>query len=303
MINVLLSTYNGTHYLPTLLDSLIAQDHPDITISIRDDGSTDGTPDILSTYSQKHDHISFSAGSNIGVNHSFFALLTNVSEEAEYVAFCDQDDFWQIDKISRAVGILADRGIDGPVMYCSRLTIADEHLKTIRLSSPPLRGTSFNNALVENIATGATVVLNRDAVELLTGNNPDIDKLEMYDWWIYQVLSALGEVVYDDQSRIISRQHGGNVVGLSYGLNRLRSKLNNARTGETSVITTQVQEFSRLFRDSLSSEDREVIDQYLVTVTDGNILNRTKYALSGRVYRQNALDDMLLRLRIISGRI
>ena len=47
---ILLSTYNGERYLEEQLDSLIKQENVDVSILVRDDGSTDGTTEILNKW-------------------------------------------------------------------------------------------------------------------------------------------------------------------------------------------------------------------------------------------------------------
>ncbi|MFC1628324.1 glycosyltransferase family 2 protein [Gemmatimonadota bacterium] len=304
MICVLLSTYNGVQYVSTLLDSLIAQECSDITILIRDDGSTDGTLEILNTYAGNSDFLDVLSGSNIGVNRSFYELLEHADElGAQYIAFCDQDDLWEADKISRALTLIEEKYPERPAMYCSRLVISDEELNEISTSRPPLRGPSFRNALVENIATGATMVINRKAIELLKINRPDFDRIVMYDWWIYQAISAFGTVVFDDQSHILSRQHAGNVVGLPFGKRYWRSKAQFISTSDRYLIRTQAREFSRIFGEQLTEEDRFTLDEFLTRIQDPNFFSRLWYAFSGRVFRQRAVDNLLLRVRIVLGRI
>ena len=303
MICVLLSTFNGADYLPTLLDSLIGQDAPGVSIIIRDDGSTDGTVEVLNARAERHKAINITTGPNRGVNHSIFELLTMVPDDCRYTAFCDQDDFWEPDKISRAVAMLSAQPPDLPVMYCSRLTISDENLAPISLTPLPGRDPGFANALAENIATGATIMLNRPAVDILTSHIPDIDQLEMYDWWIYQTISALGRVIIDDQSRILSRQHADNVVGLPFGRRRLRSKYRFLTNPDKTAISTQAVEFSRVFSSVLSDPDRRTLDTYLDHILKAGLVRRIRYALRGEVYRQRLSDDLLLKLRIILGKV
>ena len=47
---ILMSTYNGEKYLKTQIDSLLAQKNVNVSIVVRDDGSTDGTVSILNEY-------------------------------------------------------------------------------------------------------------------------------------------------------------------------------------------------------------------------------------------------------------
>jgi glycosyltransferase involved in cell wall biosynthesis len=303
MISILLSTYNGSAWLPVLFESLLAQDRDDIIIVVRDDGSVDNTGEILSSYANTYDHVKLQSGPNIGVNRSFFTLLKSLPDETEYAAFCDQDDLWKTDKISRAVALLEERLEEGPTMYCSRLTIADEELNEISTTRIPPKGTSFANALVENIATGATMVMNRKAVDLLVANEPDHKRVVMYDWWIYQTMTALGSVFFDESSLIVSRQHRGNVVGLPFGKRYWKSKARFLGPDDRHLISTQVREFSRVFRDQLSAEDRERLDDFLTHVHAPDSISRWRFALSNRVFRQRPINNLFLKIRIMLGRI
>ena len=73
-VQVLMSTYNGEKYIRKQLDSLINQDYPDISILIRDDGSSDSTIDIIKEYQKKYNNISLIEEENVGVIKSFFEL-------------------------------------------------------------------------------------------------------------------------------------------------------------------------------------------------------------------------------------
>jgi glycosyltransferase involved in cell wall biosynthesis len=303
VICILLSTFNGAEYLPTLLDSLLAQDALDLRIAVRDDGSTDATVEVVLSWADRHAEVDLTTGPNLGASRSFFELLTSVPDDCRYVAFCDQDDRWEPDKVSRAAEMLSARPPDRPAMYCSRLTIGDRNLTPLSLTPMPDRGPSFANALVENIATGATIMLNRPAVDLVTGHLPDIDALEMYDWWIYLTLSALGEVVFDGESRIVSRQHRRNVVGLPFGVRRLRSKARFITGGDRSSLSAQAGEFHRVFASSLSEEDRRTLETFLEHARRAGPWRRLRYARRGEVYRQRFSDDLLLRIRIALGRV
>ena len=57
LVVVVMSTYNGKAYIKEQIDSILSQDRVDVIIYIRDDGSTDGTPDIISDYEEKHPNV------------------------------------------------------------------------------------------------------------------------------------------------------------------------------------------------------------------------------------------------------
>jgi glycosyltransferase involved in cell wall biosynthesis len=152
-VQVLLSTYNGERYLAELIESLLQQDYPNTEILVRDDGSTDGTVLILSQYAAQG-RLRLVKGRNVGVPSSYFELLALSSEEAAFCAFCDQDDVWNRDKLSRAVAQLKGARQDHPVLYCTAVDVVNEELGNIGRSAPLKRPLGFRNALVQNVATG-----------------------------------------------------------------------------------------------------------------------------------------------------
>ena len=104
-VAILMSTYNGEKYLKEQIESLLAQTYGNIEIYIRDDGSKDNTIKIIKNYKEKYNNIVLKEGKNIGFINSFFELL-NLCNDADYYAYCDQDDVWMNDKIERAVKFL-----------------------------------------------------------------------------------------------------------------------------------------------------------------------------------------------------
>ena len=63
-VQVLLSTYNGEAYLKEQLDSILNQKNIAVKLFVRDDGSSDGTVDILRAYAALHDNMQYLSGEN-----------------------------------------------------------------------------------------------------------------------------------------------------------------------------------------------------------------------------------------------
>jgi len=299
-VQILLSTYNGSKYLKPLMESLLAQDYPEVEILVRDDGSSDGTVNLLREYVSTHTHIKFIPGENIGFVRSFFALLAMSSPAADYLALCDQDDVWQEDKVSRAVAFLRRYPPEVPVLYCSRLAVVDEYLQPLKYSDLPRRGLSFRNALDENQVTGCTSLLNQSARQLLT-RVPS--SCVSHDWWMYLVVSAFGTVVYDEEPRILYRRHASNVFGVSTGkINRWKNKIRQfMKDGKYKRLIKQAEEFRRMYGTSLPDEHKAVLERFLGSRK--RFWTRLRYALSCDVYRQSPRDHYLLRVRIALDRL
>jgi glycosyltransferase involved in cell wall biosynthesis len=89
---VILPIYNGEAYLGEALDSILTQSLTDIQILIIDDGSTDGSADLVGHYVKKHPRICYVRQDNAGVSA---ARNTGIGlSEGQYIAFLDQDDRW-----------------------------------------------------------------------------------------------------------------------------------------------------------------------------------------------------------------
>jgi len=253
---------------------------------VRDDGSTDGTLEILRSRG-----LDAEPGEHVGFVRSFAALLAR--SDADYVAFCDQDDVWLPDKVSRAVARL--EGVSGPALYCGRLAVVDERLEPRGLSPLPRRGLSFANALVESQAAGCTVVLNRAGRALLREFPAEVVS---HDWWAYLVVSAFGETLYDERPSILFRKHSGQAFGIGVGpAGTWRAKLAQARRPGA---LEQVRAFAGEYGDRLDEEERRVLERFLGA--QDRFGSRLSYAVRPDVYRQSTRDQWLLRAKLALGK-
>ncbi len=95
------------------MDSVLAQDVPDLAILARDDGSSDDTRKILVEYAARCPRIEVVYEENIGFAQSFLQLLRLSSATAQYLACCNQDDLRRQDKLSGAARMLSQPSREG----------------------------------------------------------------------------------------------------------------------------------------------------------------------------------------------
>jgi hypothetical protein len=140
-------------------------------------------------------------------------MLQESTPKASYVAFSDQDDIWHLDKLEKGIRALAAKEDgDCPAPYCTRQFLVDASGQPIGLSPDYRRPPSFNNALVENIETGCTMIVNQPVVELV--KSLPLPDVVFHDWWLYLLVTGVGgKVVFDPEPGIDYRQHGKNLVG------------------------------------------------------------------------------------------
>jgi len=304
-IQVLMSVYNGEKYLLDQLISLKNQKEVMLKILIRDDGSTDRSLAKMFEFARKTDiEVSIFSGPNIGVIASFFELLKTSDNNVQYYAFCDQDDVWHSDKLYRAILLMKHIPAHIPAMYCSRTELVDDNYSHLAYwPQLPKKGPSFNNALIENIAVGCTIVINHTARDLILRELPDTSRIIMHDWWIYLCVSAFGEVVYDPEPHILYRQHNSNLIGGARGTfdkwsKKLRSFIRNYNKY---LLRKQAEEFYKLYGNDLSDEKRKILNSFLNN--NQNFYKRLMYSCTTKLYRQNSIEDLLFRIMYLFNRI
>lgn len=205
---VLLSTYNGEKYLPEQLQSLYEQEGVEVSLLVRDDGSSDSTCSVLDV-EQGAGRLTWYTGENLKPAFSFWNLLQKAPDSPFY-AFCDQDDVWDNDKLKVAVDKLVSAG-DMPALYFCQTRLVDASLNEIEsVKISPLL--TYDEALIYHFVTGCTMVINSAMREVLLRYTPEF--IRMHDIWIYDVAQAVGaKIFFDSVPHISYRQHGGNVIG------------------------------------------------------------------------------------------
>ena len=206
-IAVLMSTYNGYHYLNQQLESLANQTVAEsMTVYIRDDGSTDDTFDIIEKWKSRLSLILYK-GKNAGPAMSFWWLLMNPEIQADYYAFCVQDDVWDSDKLEVAVNQL-----NGDThFYACNCRIIDEKgqtIKTERMSQKP--EIDLAKLYVTGCTQGCSMVFSdalRKYMEKL-----DIRCVPMHDVVLMLYAIYFGKIYWDELPHFGYRVHSNNVV-------------------------------------------------------------------------------------------
>lgn len=299
-VQILLSTYNGVTYLKPLMDSLLQQDYHQVSILVRDDGSSDSTADLLQEYAANYKNIQVVFGQNVGFVRSFLHLIELADSNADYLALCDQDDVWQPNKISEAIECLQQYSQDIPLLYGSRAVLVDKNLKILGHTKIPQKKLSFQNALVECTLLGCTSVFNQATRQLLLGKFPQY--AYGHDWWIYLVVSAFGSVLYDCYPKIMYRQHDTNVFGISPSIIKtFQMKIHRFLSqGQQQLVVKQAEEFRRLYASLLDNNYRNILEEFLDRKWLGQ---RLSYALFCDVYRQAPIDNLILKILLVLNRL
>jgi glycosyltransferase involved in cell wall biosynthesis len=215
LVAILLGTYNGCRFLPEQLDSLMAQTHQNWVLIASDDGSTDDTIKILKVYQAKWPagKLIINEGPKEGFCVNFLSMACDPQIRADYYAFCDQDDVWLPTKLVVAIHNISENHEEGvPYVYCGRTSYVNERLKKVGCSPLFTFPRTFRNALIQSIAGGNTMVFNQGAKDTL--EKVGIVRHSSHDWWLYQLITGVGGIVfYDPTPQVLYRQHKNALVG------------------------------------------------------------------------------------------
>jgi len=299
-IQVLLSTYNGTQFISQQLESILSQSCQPALISIRDDASSDKTYKLVTEYAAAHSNIKAVRGERLGPARSFLELLRGADSDCDYFAFADQDDVWMPAKLENALAMLVPHSSSEPLLYCSRLEYVDAQLGHRGYSKTPTQ-VGFANALVENVAMGCTVVLNREARRIIIERLPA--RALMHDWWCYLVISAFGRVIYDERSGLKYRLHGRNAVGAPTNVVQqiTRRLVRFLKHDGALKLTDQALNFFQCFGALLNERELNILQRFLAV--RGKLWSRLIYSAQMDVWRQSRIDTAILRAMILAGRV
>lgn len=297
---VLMSTYNGEKYLRQQLESILKQEGVEIDLHIRDDGSTDKTIEILKEYASRYNNITYYQGENLRPCKSFMELIS-AEIEGDFYALADQDDVWDTDKLKVAVNKLIRADNSKPTMYYSNLRIVDSNLCFCRNShSRPLVAITKYEPLVENLATGCTIVYNTSLHDILTRYT--VKNFSMHDTWIYMVASIFGETIYDFTPHISYRQHDNNVVGTyknGKSISFYWKKIMRLFDRKLQPRYENAKYFYKVFMDVMPDDYKEKFEKILVYKK--NLQNRWKLFWDRDIRANRNEANIRLRLMILMG--
>ena len=241
------------------------------------------------------------AGPQAGFARNFLQLLAHADRSTRFVAFSDQDDVWLPDKLARATAALAAVPDSQPALYCGSTWICDHQLSGRKASERWAYPPSFRNALVQNIAPGNTIMLNRAAVRLLQAATRRAGEVSAHDWWAYQVVAgAGGHIIQDTTPSLLYRQHGTNVIGANVGLRAhlrrywivLRGHLRRWNDQNIDALTRAL--------PYLTPENRQLVADF-AKARRAPILTRPRRLHRLGIHRQSRLGTCLLWLAAVIG--
>lgn len=288
-VHILMGVYNGEAYLPAQLDSIAAQDHVDWRLTCSDDGSSDESRAVIAEFTRSvSQQVVIRDGPRKGFSENFLSMLRELPDDTGHVAFADQDDIWLPGKLTRALERLPS---DRPALYGAATLVWTPATGAIRPTPPVRRPPCFANALIENVATGNTMVLNPPAARFLRDASQRIGAVYSHDWWTYALMTGAGHaVIYDDNPCMRYRQHAANEIGAGETfLKRQRRNWSVGRGLYRRKVGQNVDALSAI-SDLLTSENRAMLATFAEARDRSGPLARVVGLWRSGVFRQSRRD-------------
>lgn len=213
-VSVIIPAYNAESYICETLASIFSQTHRNIEVILINDCSTDATLEVIQSKFTTENRLEIvnlqsqsgvASARNVGIKES----------KGEFIAFCDSDDVWQVDKLKQQLEIFYDVSSKGlkKIIIGSNVIEIDANGNFLG-TRETISITSRSEILTRNYITLSSVLcLKRDIEKFLFRNV----RHEDYDLWI-RMLEAGFRFYYHPNQLTKYRRHSTSLTS-----NKLKS--------------------------------------------------------------------------------
>ncbi|WP_018866625.1 MULTISPECIES: glycosyltransferase [unclassified Thioalkalivibrio] len=216
LVSVIMPAYNTAAYIAESVDSVLDQDYPSVELIVVDDGSTDGTIEVLRAYG---DRLTLLTQQNQGAAVARNAGIAAAS--GDYIAFIDSDDVWLPGKLAAQVGYMDQHPQIGMTFTAwhnwkpdpSGTFLKPDSAEGVHPKNPDGKslvergsGWLYNRLLFGSLPHTITVMMRRDLVERVGQFDPELKRGQDYDYWLRA--SRLTEIHQLNLVTALYRLHG-----------------------------------------------------------------------------------------------
>lgn len=298
-----MTSFNGEKFILQQLESIFSQTFKNWQLIISDDGSTDKTKEIIFEYQKIWgEKIQLRNGPLKGFAENFLSLACDKTLIADFYAFCDQDDVWLPQKLEVTIKQISDDCLNNePYLYCGRTVSVDDKLKPIGQSTLFNKPPSFDNALVQSIAGGNTMVFNRASKLLI--ETVGVVPTPSHDWWLYLLISGVGgKVFYDPTPWVLYRQHENSIVGENNSFFNKSKRLIKLLNGRFKTWTDSNIKCLQMSENVLTHSAKESLNN-LINIRQLSFFKKIKNMKLFRYYRQSSFQNLILKIAFLMNKI
>ena len=158
--------------------------------------------------------------------------------------------------------------------------------------------------MVQNMAAGNTLLLNRAAIDLVLRHEAARAPVPLHDWWIYLLVTgAGGQAIPDPQPQLLYRQHRGNMLGAcNGGRGRMRHMMQSLSGRSRRWNDANLAALSSL-RGALTPENRAAFDSFTAARRAPGLARRLRGLRASGVYRHSRAGQLALWLLAALNRL
>ncbi len=215
-VSVIIPTYNRLPMLKEAVQSVLAQDYEDFELMVVDDGSTDGTSEVMKQYGgrvkviQHQENRGVSAARNRGI----------LQAKGKYIAFLDSDDLWVKGKLKIQVAFL-DENPHYSLCYTDEIWIRRGKRVNPMKKHSKYSGWIFEKCLPLCIISPSSVMMRKTLFSTVGLFDEALPVCEDYDFWLR--LSIRFPIFFINKKLIIKRGgHPDQLSNRSWGNDRYR---------------------------------------------------------------------------------
>lgn len=265
LVSVIMSSYNYGNYISKAIESALNQTFTDFELIVIDDGSTDGSREIIKRYAGQDSRIKYVFHrSNMGITNTLNEGIEIAS--GKYLAILDSDDLWTMDKLEKQLAILAEDEdlvvwTDGEIINRDGLPVGQRFTGLHRATRRKKTGDIFTEMVKGNFILGSSTIFKKDNLKGMRYKTniryfPDftffIDLAAHYDF--HFIDECLTRYRIHGGNTTISRREAGNseMIGIyEYILNRYRGRLDRKLLSWVLCFSGMLYSRANRYQDSL----------------------------------------------------
>ena len=204
-VTVVIPTYNRAALLVEAIESVLRQSFRDLEVVVCDDGSTDDTAARVEAFGGRvrYERLAHTGRPGSPRNRGIDAA------RGELVAFLDDDDFWEPDKLARQVELIDREGLN--FAYTDRRNLFDDGAPSALVVSPPPASPDrlLDRVLEGHFPSVCTVLVERELLRMVDGFDETLITGEDLDLWLR--LSPLARAGKVPEPLVLVRRRSGSL--------------------------------------------------------------------------------------------
>ena len=268
-ISVIIPTYNREKLVSRAIESVLNQSFQPEEIIVIDDGSTDGTKELITSKFPRTQYIwqensGISSARNEGIKQS----------KGNWIAFLDSDDEWLPNKLESQVNALKENE-DFKICHTNEIWIRDGRRVNPKNIHKKFGGYIFDKCLPLCVISPSSVLIKKEIFDEFGLFDTSLPACEDYDMWLR--ICAFIPVLYLEETLLV--KYGGHQDQLSkkyWGMDRFRilaleKAVNNNKISKSSreqALQVLIEKLSIFINGAKKRRRLEIVNEYEKKIED-----------------------------------